>query len=644
MTESAQKNRRLRWVGWLVLLCGLAVGVMAFDRFVPAMRQALREPEMRGLDERLTDVRPASAPWLLDHTGGRWGRNGWYLGAGEAGQVRIHLPGSEDGVLTLRLWAYSPGRLSVQLSDRSKTHDIPPSYLDSRILTYAVKGPAKLVLSASNELSDEQLVLDRFAASWKKAEDRLPPIWPLGSALAICLAGFLLIHGTHAQHISWSLWFGAYLICAATIAGFAQRWDLLDLARGLPPDPDTAAYMVYAQSLEWWTPDHGFYSGNFMEREPAHVAALREWFRLWGMTAPSAKFYTVCLSVFLIPVCGTWIWALSGQWVLGGLAAWVIALSPAWIDESVRGLRLESLTLMLIAILSLWLWARGWIGAFLLGLATGVMALIQSPFLSVILPLVWLGWLANLWRRRQRLVVLAPGYWQARYLVLASFLAILLYVPHLYGLYKVHGDPAWPSYRYARWNANVEFPERLGTTGFPSAEEFQRNSYAGPPITYAQYLFGLHSIPQLLFGQIKGWVESTAYMSASVTPHLKELIFLYHASGLRAVLRHLRPDTVLVFLLTLGLTILGFLELGRDPRYWWVPVLSLWGTWYVAYLYSVRLVEPFRHTGHVYPLLLFCLLWGGYRVCLFLANRFGFAELGLSALSMTAGERTRVIR
>ncbi len=644
MTGSNWQIQRLRWLGWVVVACGLAVGSVAVDRFVPDMRQALREPVVLGLDERLTDVRPASAPWLLDHTGGRWGRNGWYLGAGETGQVRIQLPGSEDGVLKVRLWAYSPGRLSVRISDGIETHEIPVSHLDSRILTYPVKGPSELVLSATNDVAEEQLVLDRFAASWRRSDDGLPPVWPLGSALAICLVGFLLISGTYVEHVPRSLWMGSCVILAATLVGFAQRWDLLDLARGLPPDPDTAAYMVYAQSLEWWTPDHGFYSGNFMEREPVHVAALHVWLRLWGATVPATKFYTVCLSVFLIPVCGTWVWALSGQWAFGGLAAWVMALSPAWIDESVRGLRLESLTLILIAILSLWLWARGWIGAVLLGLATGVMALIQSPALTVMLPLIWLGWLANLWCKRRRLAVLAPGHWQARYLVLASFVAILLYVPHLYGLYKVHGDPSWPSYGYARWNANVEFPERLGTTGFPSAEEFARNPYAGPKITYAQYVFGLHSVPRLIWGQTKGWVESTAYMSASVTPHLKETIFLYHASGLRAVLRHLRPDTVLVFLLTLGLTVLGFFELGRHSRYWWVPVLSLWGTWYVAYLYSVRLVEPFRHTGHVYPLLLFCLIWGGYRVCLFVANRFGFAELGLSGLSMTAGEQTRGIR
>jgi hypothetical protein len=118
----------------------------------------------------------------------------------------------------------------------------------------------------------------------------------------------------------------------------------------------------------------------------------------------------------------------------------------------------------------------------------------------------------------------------------------------------------------------------------------------------------------LIKGQIKGWLESTAYMSTSLAPQVKELIFLYHASGAKAVMRHVTLAAIVVFMISLGLTVIGWFDLWRYPQYCWVPFLSLWGTWYAAYLYSVRLVEPFRHTGHVYPLLLFCLLWGGFQV------------------------------
>src|SRR5207247_5574051 len=109
----------------------------------------------------------------------------------------------------------------------------------------------------------------------------------------------------------------------------------------------------------------------------------------------------------------------------------------------------------------------------------GFMALVQSPALGIVLPLIWLGRLLNLWRERYGLAPLRPHQWRWAHLSLVSFVAVLMFSPHLYGLYNVHGDPSWLSYGYARWTANVEFQDRLGTVGFPSVKEFETNHYAG---------------------------------------------------------------------------------------------------------------------------------------------------------------------
>lgn len=69
-------------------------------------------------------------------------------------------------------------------------------------------------------------------------------------------------------------WLGGSLILLAMLAGLSMRMELLDLTRALPLDPDVVAYLNYAQSLDWFTQGHGFYSGTFREREPLHVAAL----------------------------------------------------------------------------------------------------------------------------------------------------------------------------------------------------------------------------------------------------------------------------------------------------------------------------------------------------------------------------------
>ncbi len=612
------------WLGWLLICCGSVGVIWALVQFVPEMKAALREPVTIGLDEHLTNVQPDQVPWLVEDTGGRWGRYGWYLAPHEQGRLRIRLPFSEPGLLKLRFWAYSAGSLIVTVEDGISSHEISSEELDSRHLRLAVHGPGEITLTASNLLSEEQLILDRFSATWSEERDQLPSLLPLVCWFALCAVSALLIASRY-RDIGKAEWAGCGMILLAVIAGAGQRWEFLDMARGHPVDSDVVSYMAYARSLDWFTPGHGFYSGSFGEREPLHVAGLNLWFKMWGDTFPAIRLYTVIQSILLIAVCGVFTWRLSGTWILGAMSAWVIALNQVVIEESVRGLRTESMTLLLLIAVSLWLGARGFGGAALLGMAIGAMALLQSPAITIVSCLLGLGWALNAWRERYGYTPLPPQQWNLVHVVLVVVLAIGMYVPHTYGLYKVYGDPAKPSNGYARWNANFEFPERIGTQGFPSAAEFAANPYAGPRLTYSEYLFSLHTIPRLIKGQIVGWIESTGYMSSSVTPHVKEYIFLFHASGIQAVLRHLTPLIVAIFTLSLALTAFGWMDLWRYPRFWWVPILALWGTWYAAFLYSVRLVEPFRHTGHVYPLLVFCLLWGSYRVVVWL--RAGFRSV-----------------
>lgn len=578
----------------------------------------MQPPQVLGMDERLSNVRPP-VPWLIEQHGGRWGRYGWYLAAGDAGELRIGLPGSTSGLVKIRLWAHSPGRLGVTIVDRDGSRRIANT--DGRILTVPVSGEAVLWIEAANRANGDRLVLDRVAATRVAAADAESIARPLWVALAFVIAGWGLIARSGRSGPAVNRWAGWSLILLAAASGWGHRWELFEVARGLPLDPDAVAYLNYARSLAWFTPEHGFFSGSFAEREPLHVAALNLWFGLLGETAPAARMMTLALSVLLIVVTGTFVWSVSDRWYLGAAAAWVMALSPAWIAESVRGLRLEAMTLLTLGLLWTWLRGRGWTGALILGAATDVAALLFSPALSVFLPMFWGAWLWNQWLKWTRRPPAAPCQWRWLRLLVASALAVSLYVPHLYGLYRVHGDPSWPSHGYARWNANVEFPGRLGSPGFPSREEFEHNPYAGPRLSYREYLFDLHSPQQLLWGQFKGWSEALTYMSVSITPGLTGLISLLQASGARAAARQVDVPTILFVSTSLGLTALGWLRLWFSRQLWWAPFLTLWGTWYVAYLYSVRLVEPFRHTGHVYPLLLLCMVWGAHEVVSFVRGR-----------------------
>ena len=600
--------------GWFLIIVGGMITVFAGPSFYSNMVWALKETKIHGLDERLTNIQSEGAPWLKEQVGGQWGRYGWSLSPGEEGMLRIALPGEAPGKMKLRIWAFDPGQFSARLISNQNVSIIPSGFLDGQIFSVPVGGNSELVVRAANALSDPQLVLDRFSVAWFSHLDRLPSFLPFALSGVLVMVGWGWLVWFGINRCQWQLWLGCAFILVATGFGYHYRWVLLELVRALPVDPDVVAFMSHARGLVWFTQDHGFFSGSFGEREPMHVAALNLWMKFWGENFPAIRWLTVALSTSVIVATAAFVWGISKQWSLGAIAGWVMGLHPVLIDESVRGLRLEGFTLFFIIWLSVWLWGRNWVGAMVLGLLVGGIGLFQAPALSVILPVLWIGWLLNWWRSSQGLAPWSPHHWSGSHLLLASFLALALTIPHLYGLYKVHGDPSWPAVKYARWNANFEFPQRLGTAGFPSPEEFAANPYAGPRITYWDYLFKMHSVLTLVKGHIKGWIESTAYMSVSNSPNLKNLIVLFQANGITAVLPHLTVVTVLSFFLLAVLTALGWFQLVRHNLYWWVPFLSLWGTWYAAYLYSVRLIEPFRHTGHVYPLLLFTALWGGYQI------------------------------
>ncbi|BCA54207.1 hypothetical protein W02_13470 [Nitrospira sp. KM1] len=615
MTTERKRYSRYSWISWVLLMAGGVLLAVTGSKFVVDSRQAFEETKSVGVDLRLTDVQPQQSSWLLDQEGGHWGRYGWYLDAGQSGALRLALPGSGPGKHKIRVWAFTPGALSVTYADGPFREEISLGDLDGGVLEKSAHGPAEILVASSNTWTADQLVLDRFAAAWFPSDRGLPSPWPLAAALGIGFFGWswqvICQKGTSD---AWRLLAGTGGILLAAMVGFAIRWELFDMVRALPLEPDAQKYWSYAKVFEWFTTDHGFYSATFNEREPLHVALLDGWFRVWGQSAPAVILYTIWTSTCLIAASGFFFWVLTSQWAWGVLIAWTLALSPAWVHEAVRGLRLEGLTLLLLTVLGIWLWARGPLASVWLGLSIGGMGLTQSTSFSFVLPLIWGAWVLNVWRTRRGLRPVQPSHWKWPRLALATAIAIGMFLPHLYGMYKVHGDPSWPSYGYARWNANMEFPDRMGTEGFPSAQEFEISPYAGPPLKYSDYLFKLHTVPQLIYGQIKGWIESTLYMSASHTPGLKNLIFLQQASGIRAMSRHLEMVPLVIIALSLACMAVGWVNLLKRPDYWWVPVLSLLGTWHAAYLYSVRLVEPFRHTAHIYPLLLFCLLWGAHRI------------------------------
>lgn len=594
-----------RHVGWYIVALGVAFLCYSVVAMSAEIGPAMREAQAFGIAQPFTHVDPYTADWLEDVQGGNWGRHGWSLMPAETGSVHIRLPGEAAGDLQLRLWTYDPGVLDIRVLETASGAVHRVEHSDSGIQSLRLgAGTCDLVIAAENRSDRQQVVLDHLYAYRSPAESTMPPLWRLGLGGVLVLAGLAACVIQGRSWATWRLWSGAVGIGAAVAAGLNARWTLLGLARGFTLDPDVAAFVRFSRQLDWFSDTHGFYSASFGIREPLHVAALSVWCQFWGDEYGMPRFYTVVLSTVLIAVIGILAWRLFQRPWAGIASAWIMALNPVLIDESVRGLRLEAIILLLVAALWCWLWTNGLLGALALGILLGVGSLLNMQNASIMLGPIWLAWLLNRFSHRlgRRF---APVHWGFRHLLVCTVTCVALVSPHFMGMKRAHGDHTWPAQVYARWQAYLEFPEQFATAEFPDAASY---AYGGPPYSILQYFWELHSLPQLFAGQIRGWAESSAIMTASIGTTVKSGVYV---GGVRALWQHVGVGHLLVISMALALTGVGWVILWANPRLWYVSFISLWGTWYMAYMFSERLTEWFRHTGHVYPFLVFCMIGGG---------------------------------
>jgi hypothetical protein len=575
------------------------------------------EAETTGADEWLSSLSPQESKLLQDFRG-EWGKHGLMLQPGMSGFASFALskaPAADS--LMVRVWAYDYGACSVKWWPKERPGS-PVTLSGEESLNgkvYRIEIPAAtsriiLEVSGRNDTAQPQVLVRRIAVSsspFKPVKEWIAAFWCWGILTALWL-------GLAAKRKWWSppggikLWYAALLLL---LVGGSLRLNLLSFQNGVRLDPDVIMYQMFAERLQWFDAGRGFYSASFSEREPLWIAMLKLWQGWVGAGPLSARLLTCFLSVSVIAFSGILLWRFIGKrsWVIAGIA--LVALNPALVEESCRGLRSEAMTLGFIGFLLLTFnETESRFSPVKAGLLGGTWALVQSPALGVVFGTWLVLWFMNFVEKRASIRLIIPKGYSLPKVLLAMAVSLALFIPHLYGLQKQHGDWRWPSYGYARWNANVEFPERLGTPGFPTVEEFKKSPYAGPRISYGEYLFGLHTPFQLVKYQILGWVELTAYQVLSFsTQSLKRLMFAVSSGSFSAVVMSIGPALALGFLLGI-VSLVAWFRLLLDKRLWWMPLMLLWGTYYVAFLYHVRLVEPLRHTMHTYPLLILIMTWG----------------------------------
>jgi hypothetical protein len=492
-------------------------------------------------------------------------------------EYRLSLPQGARG-MRIRFWGQLPkpggNRLSVSADGRT----FAPVFRDAQHtgevmldvpVTLDPAVPAVVKIEATNGDVNLAMPIDRLEVLFLSA-----PARPLAgqSWVVLMCAGFAIAIALCTPAPRRALITGAILVVAAAFR-YAQFISALDR----PLDPDAQGYAAFAARLHLFS-DTGFYSASFDKREPLWILVVHGWFGLVGASATHLKLLTLIVSVAAVWAMIRLGTAMFGA-AAGSLGGLIFAVSGPLAFESSRGLRLElEMTLLIAFLFVTFVWRRHrgieprWI--VLAGGLAGALALTRSPYMSSAIPLIVLGAFN---RRRDR----GAFHWIGAAAAAVAVL-ILCVLPHRYGFYQRYGDPFWDTASYARAIANTEF---AGTPGFPTRAEIAVDGGMGPPLTYAQYLFTLHTPLQVLRGTAAGLFDLSRNMRVCRVGDDDVLC---------------GPANALLQLLALG----GFV-LALCPRYRafaWIPVAFALLELPVAFLYDRNILELYRHTYQGFPL------------------------------------------
>ena len=240
-----------------------------------------------------------------------------------------------------------------------------------------------------------------------------------------------------------------------------------------------------------------FFAAENNGREPGWPGLLRLVFNVLGVSAFHTRLTSLGLSV-AIAALTCWLGWRTLHPLVGVTGGLLFALNPAQVANSVGGLREELVSAyFLILVAALFVGARprrvSWQRLLIVGAASGGLVLVRADMLVLAGLVITLAALALRWHWRMWLVAC----------VLMGGLASPMYLG--FGFTRL--DPFHPGTYGSTVNRNLEFPERMGTPGFPTAEEYAANWAAGPSISPFKYFFGYHTIPQFIEYSIRGFIR-----------------------------------------------------------------------------------------------------------------------------------------
>jgi hypothetical protein len=299
-------------------------------------------------------------------------------------------------------------------------------------------------------------------------------------ALILVVLGWLL----YVRKPDRALWRALlrYSLLLILIIALRLRWDALPEAMSQPLSADAVTYAALARQMR------GPFDTGI--REPLFIWATKLCFWLFGNYDSNLQIMTVFLSlatIVLAYVCA----ARMFHSLAGLFAALFLAASRGYIYQNLRGLRLELYVLILLIVVLL-LWRGTKMKPLHRAIALGVVC--GLALLNNISALSYLVILVIYFGARQRW-----AWWR---IILPLVIASVMVSPHLLHNKRESGDAFYSSNIHARYYRNAEFQ---GQPGFPTADEVQKDAYAGKRISTTQYIFGLHTVPEVIRRSIAGF-------------------------------------------------------------------------------------------------------------------------------------------
>jgi hypothetical protein len=551
----------------------VVIAAAAWVVWAPTVRAAFTPPPkfVWQFTETFNDG-AVTPPQRVEVTGFEACANGWCLDPGKSGTLIYHFVPEHD-VPTVVLWNNLPpggsNRVSISVDGgvRYQTLTENSTYQGTRLYVGAAARQgqtAQLKFEASNPSPNEFLAIDQLMLDSRAASVHELPRQVLWMIVSFGLAVVVLCR-------RWPVALSTVLILALAAA---LRYDGAVGLINTALDPDAGDYRNHAVIMRLFS-DTGFFSARFSFREPGYILVLHWFTQLFGSADFMVRLLTVILSTAAVWAVMRVTRALWGE-VAGQAAGLLLALNVPLINEAPRGLRLELEILLCMAFFGIAFvrpWKRWPVATVAMALMGAALVVTRSTYVPVV---IVLGTYAVY--RRAGLKAAMGGA-----LILAAVVAAGV-VPHRYSMYKLHGDPYWDTSLYARWNANFEF---AGKPGWPTWAALQSDPFQGPPITYGEFMFGLHTKQELVLGTIRGYWK--LYRKMEVCPY--------------GVANQNVRDTINALFQVLAAA--GMLIALWRREYLWIPFAFLVFEFPVSFLYDRLLVETYRHSYTAFPLVLF---------------------------------------